>query len=187
MADPTPATVGVDHIGLSVRNLESTRRFFCDCLGWNIIGERPEYPAVFVSDGSQMVTLWQVESPECAVAFDRRANIGLHHLALAVADRPGLDALHERVASWPTLSWNSLRRSPGKDRRSISWYGNRAAFGLNSPTIPASKWPASGSDKTCHARFQDSRSSRRQRRGFLTTLDIRPTTCQQRVWRLALR
>ena len=33
MADPTPATVGVDHVGLSVRNLESTRRFFCDCRG----------------------------------------------------------------------------------------------------------------------------------------------------------
>ncbi len=31
MADPAPATVGVDHVGLSVRNLESTRRFFCGC------------------------------------------------------------------------------------------------------------------------------------------------------------
>jgi len=26
MANPTPATAGVDHVGLSVRNLESTRR-----------------------------------------------------------------------------------------------------------------------------------------------------------------
>ena len=29
----TPATCGVDHVGLSVRDLESTRRFFCGCLG----------------------------------------------------------------------------------------------------------------------------------------------------------
>ena len=103
MADPAPATVGVDHVGLSVGNLESTRGFFCDCLGWNVVGERPDYPAVFVSDGSLIVTLWRVESPGSAVAFDRRANVGLHHLALAVADRPGLDALHERVASWPDV------------------------------------------------------------------------------------
>jgi catechol 2,3-dioxygenase-like lactoylglutathione lyase family enzyme len=41
----TPATSGVDHVGLSVRDLESTRRFFCDCLGWRVVGERLEYPA----------------------------------------------------------------------------------------------------------------------------------------------
>jgi catechol 2,3-dioxygenase-like lactoylglutathione lyase family enzyme len=97
----TPATCGVDHVGLSVQDLESTRRFFCDCLGWRIVGERPEYPAAFVSDGQQIVTLWRVEAPDQAVAFDRRTNVGLHHLALAVADRAGLDSLYERVASWP--------------------------------------------------------------------------------------
>lgn len=100
MSIPTPATVGVDHVGLSVRNLDSTRSFFCDCLGWRIVGERPDYPAVFVSDDRQMVTLWQVESPEQAISFDRRANVGLHHLALAVADRAGLDSLYERVSAW---------------------------------------------------------------------------------------
>ena len=97
----TPATCGIDHVGLSVRDLESTRRFFCDCLAWRVVGERPEYPAAFVSDGQQIVTLWRVEAPNQAVAFDRRTNVGLHHLALAVADRAGLDALYERVASWP--------------------------------------------------------------------------------------
>ena len=99
--DATPATCGVDHVGLSVRDLESIRRFFCDCLGWRVVGERPEYPAAFVSDSQQIVTLWRVEAPDQAVAFDRCTNVGLHHLALAVADRAGLDALYERVASWP--------------------------------------------------------------------------------------
>jgi catechol 2,3-dioxygenase-like lactoylglutathione lyase family enzyme len=95
------STFGVDHIGLSIRDLESTRKFFCDCLGWRVVGERSDYPAVFLSDGYGIVTPWQVESPSKAIAFDRRANVGLHHLALAVVDRAGLDALHRRVSSWP--------------------------------------------------------------------------------------
>src|ERR1700761_6755381 len=62
----TPATCGVDHVGLSVRDLTSTCRFFCDCLGWRVVGERPDYPAAFVSDGQLVVTLWQVEAPNRA-------------------------------------------------------------------------------------------------------------------------
>jgi catechol 2,3-dioxygenase-like lactoylglutathione lyase family enzyme len=97
------STCGVDHVGLSVRDLVSTQRFFCDCLGWRVVGERADYPAVFVSDGHDVVTLWQVESPGKAILFDRRANVGLHHLALAVADRIGLDTLYNRVSSWPDV------------------------------------------------------------------------------------
>src|SRR5258705_6056438 len=93
-------TFGVDHVGLSVRDLVSTRKFFCDCLGWRIVGERADYPAVFVSDGHDVVTLWQVESPSEAVPFDRRANVGLHHLAIAVVDPIGLDTLYKRVSGW---------------------------------------------------------------------------------------
>jgi catechol 2,3-dioxygenase-like lactoylglutathione lyase family enzyme len=109
-----PATSGVDHVGLSVRNLESTCGFFCDCLGWRVVGERPEYPAIFVSDDHTVVTLWQVESPEHAAAFDRRANVGLHHLALAVADRPGLDALYRRVSQWPGVVTEFAPQVSGK-------------------------------------------------------------------------
>src|SRR6202011_1729886 len=70
----TPATCGVDHVGLSVRDLESTRRFFCDCLGWRVVGERPEYPAAFVSDGHQIVTLWRGGAAGPAGAVHRRTN-----------------------------------------------------------------------------------------------------------------
>lgn len=110
----SPATSGVDHIGLSVRNLDSTSRFFRDCLGWRVVGGRPEYPAIFVSDDHTVVTLWQVESPEHAVAFDRRANVGLHHLALAVADRPRLDALYQRVSQWPGVETEFAPQVSGK-------------------------------------------------------------------------
>jgi catechol 2,3-dioxygenase-like lactoylglutathione lyase family enzyme len=102
MVDESKAgTWGVDHVGLGVRDLANTRKFFCDCLGWRVVGERADYPAVFVSDGHDVVTLWQVESPDKAIQFDRRANVGLHHLALAVIDRIGLDSLYKRVSNWP--------------------------------------------------------------------------------------
>ena len=56
-----------------------------------------------MSDGHGVLTLWEVASPDVAIAFDRRANVGLHHLALAVADRAGLDALYQRVSGWPDV------------------------------------------------------------------------------------
>ena len=98
---PEVRTYGIDHVGLSVRDLDSTLGFFCDGLGWRVVGERKDYPAAFVSDGHGVVTLWQVESPGTAIAFDRRANVGLHHLAIAVVDRAGLATLYERVSGWP--------------------------------------------------------------------------------------
>ncbi len=100
-SETSTSTYGVDHVGLSVRDLATTRKFFCDCLGWRVLGERPDYPAAFVSDGHGIVTLWQVESPGTAAPFDRRANVGLHHLALAVIDQAGLDDLYKRVSGWP--------------------------------------------------------------------------------------
>ncbi|SAL83762.1 Glyoxalase/Bleomycin resistance protein/Dioxygenase superfamily protein [Caballeronia arvi] len=94
-------TAGIDHVGLTVRNLESTRDFFVECLEWKIVGERPEYPAVFVSDGKLLVTLWQVKDESAPVAFDRRKNIGLHHLALRATDEAALATILERVSAWP--------------------------------------------------------------------------------------
>src|SRR5260370_4513564 len=97
------STCGVDHVWLSVRGLESTRKFFCDCLGWRIVGERPDYPAMFVSDGHDVVTLWQVESPGQAIPFDRRAPVGFHHLALALVCQIGLGTLYTRGSRLPVL------------------------------------------------------------------------------------
>ncbi len=79
-------TEGVHHVGLTVPQLDEAKTFFIEGLGFEQVGEKPEYPAVFVSDGTTMITLWQAEDPASAVAFDRRRVIGLHHLALRVAD-----------------------------------------------------------------------------------------------------
>ncbi len=46
-----PKTLGAHHIGLTVPDVERTRNFFVDVLGFSQVGERPHYPAIFVSDG----------------------------------------------------------------------------------------------------------------------------------------
>ncbi len=94
MSSNATRTQGVHHVGLTVPELQSARTFFVDGLGFEQVGEVPDYPAAFLSDGSTMITLWQAEDPETAVAFDRRRVIGLHHLALKVADPKVLKTLH---------------------------------------------------------------------------------------------
>lgn len=94
-----PLTHGVHHVGLSVPDLARAKSFFCDSLGFKLVAEKPDYPAAFVSDGTTLLTLWQVAAPETATPFDRRANIGLHHLALKVADMESLIALHEKLST----------------------------------------------------------------------------------------
>jgi len=90
-------TKGVHHVGLTVPDIQETRNFFVDILGFQQVGERPAYPAVFVSDGTVMLTLWQAIEPDSAKAFDRKNQVGLHHLALRVADQEALRALHDRL------------------------------------------------------------------------------------------
>ena len=99
--DSKPLTLGIDHIGLTVRNLNDTRDFFIQCLGWTLVGERPTYPAAFVSDGHVMLTLWQVTNPDGHVEFDRKTNVGLHHLALRVGSEEALNESFARVSGWP--------------------------------------------------------------------------------------
>ncbi len=100
MAD-SAQTLGVHHVGLTVPDLATTQAFFVDTLGFSVVGEKPDYPAAFVSDGTIMLTLWQAVDPATAVPFDRKSVIGLHHFALRVADNAALDALHETLKTTP--------------------------------------------------------------------------------------
>ena len=89
-------TQGAHHIGLTVPNLAAAQRFFLDALDYQQVGEVPEYPAVFLSDSVTMLTLWQAEDPSSALPFDRKRGIGLHHLALRVANEVALKDLYQR-------------------------------------------------------------------------------------------
>lgn len=97
MTTNTAITQGVHHVGLTVPELGSARSFFVDGLGFQQVGEKPDYPAVFLSDATTMITLWQAEDPASAIAFDRRRVIGLHHLALRVSDLAALETLHGQL------------------------------------------------------------------------------------------
>ncbi len=92
-------TQGLSHLGLTVSKLEQTTVFFIETLGWRLAGEKPTYPAKFVTDGKMFVTLWQVTDGDSAIQFDRKNNIGLHHLALAVSSKEDLEELHQRFKS----------------------------------------------------------------------------------------
>jgi catechol 2,3-dioxygenase-like lactoylglutathione lyase family enzyme len=94
-------TRGIDHVGLTVRDLTQTKHFFVECLGWKQVGEKPDYPAAFVSDGHLLVTLWQRKNEDSPVDFDRRSNVGLHHLALRVESEDALNEIVDRISKWP--------------------------------------------------------------------------------------
>ena len=91
-------------MGLTVPDLDEARRFFTDVLAYKKVGDVPEYPAVFLTDGTTMITLWQAQDPARTVPFDRKNVIGLHHLALSVDGDEALDALHGRLVATPSVS-----------------------------------------------------------------------------------
>ena len=94
-------TQGVHHVGLTVPDLDQARAFFCGTLGFDEVGGVPAYPSIFLSDGAILLTLWRAADPMTARAFDRRANIGLHHLSLAVANDAALDRAWDKVRAHP--------------------------------------------------------------------------------------
>ncbi len=94
-------TGGLNHLGLAVRDLDQTTAFFTGVLGWSEIARDDSYPRNAVTDGELRLTLWQVDRANPVIGFDRRANIGLHHLALTVPTEADLDRLAESVRDWP--------------------------------------------------------------------------------------
>jgi len=130
-------TSGFNHVGLSVTDLESSTRFFTETLGWDLSGRDEEYPATFLTDGEMFLTLWRVTEPATAVKFNRKNNVGLHHLAISVASFDILDELYERVKSVdgvviefaPELAYGG----PTKHMMIREPSGNRIEFAHNPP------------------------------------------------------
>lgn len=94
----TPQTSGIHHLGLTVSNVEESAEFFASYLGFNIVARKPDYPAIFVSDGRNTLTLWQVQS-DSPLPFDRKSQLGLHHFALLLAEGLSLDEVYKSLQS----------------------------------------------------------------------------------------
>lgn len=92
----TPVTKGAHHIGLTVSRLEESAEFFTSLLGWKEVRRKEDYPAIFVSDGQILLTLWAIKE-EPVGEFNKNRNVGLHHIALTLADEASLNRLYEKL------------------------------------------------------------------------------------------
>lgn len=93
----TITTSGIHHLGLSVANIKEAATFFIEQLNFKQVGEIPDYPAIFISDGTVMLTLWQIKDADNRVEFDRTKNVGLHHFALKVSTIEQLQAIYQNL------------------------------------------------------------------------------------------
>ena len=96
-------THGIDHLGITVKELSATVDFFTKLLGWAQIGGNSDYPAAYLSDGVSRLTVWQAKETEY-VDFNRHKNIGLHHFALKLASREELLTAFDKVKDWPGVN-----------------------------------------------------------------------------------
>lgn len=96
MTAKTALTEGIHHLGLTVLSARETADFFLRVFGFQEVAEKPDYPAVFVSDGVVLLTLWQVKAKD-PVPFDRESCLGLHHFALRLRGEKTLDEVYEAL------------------------------------------------------------------------------------------
>ena len=127
-----PVTKGLNHLGLSVKDLDASVSFFVDCLGWEESGRDDSYPRSAVSDGTIRITLWQVDHSNSVTEFDRRQNIGLHHVALEVDSEAELKDIARKLETFPGVVIEFLPEPVGSGpRKHMMCYepgGNRVEF-----------------------------------------------------------
>ncbi|GAA59906.1 glyoxalase family protein [Pseudoalteromonas sp. BSi20652] len=123
---------GVDHLGLTVSNLDASKAFFTDVLGFKTLGNDPDYPAYFLSNNKITITLWRVKNDAKRVEFNRAENVGLHHLALSVESIKRLSELHEHLKMQNNIiiefAPENLGRGPTQHMMIREPSGNRIEF-----------------------------------------------------------
>lgn len=131
-------TCGINHLGLTVLDLDTTTRFFTDCLGWSELARDETYPRTTVSDGTARFTLWQADRALDTVEFDRRQNIGLHHVALEVESEEQLNALGNKVSTWPGVVVEFMPEPLGGGPRKHMMFAEPGGLRIEL------NWPATG-------------------------------------------
>jgi lactoylglutathione lyase len=117
MSDAKTKTQGINHVGLSVLDIDSSALFFVQVLGWVESGRDESYPRTSVSDGHTRLTLWQVDRSLDVQPFNRRRNVGLHHLALEVASEQQLMEIAEKLKGQPEVTIEFMPELVGKGPR----------------------------------------------------------------------
>ena len=117
-------TLGIDHLGLTVPDLDKTVSFFAECLGWKEVGGKPDYPSKFISDGTSVLTIWQAQT-DAPIGFARKTNIGLHHVAFKLPTAEALNDVFAKIKDWPAVN---VECSP-----EFSGAGPKVHFFINEP------------------------------------------------------
>jgi glyoxylase I family protein len=103
---------GIDHVVLSVRNIDVMRRFYCDVLGAEHVAWRPELRLSHLRAGSAMIDLVIAEAPSSGRNMD--------HFCLRIEpfDEPAILAHLRRHG----VAVGEVRRRFGAEGNGISIY-----------------------------------------------------------------
>lgn len=77
----------IDHIGIAVKDLESSLKFYTEILGLNLLGietvESEKVRVAFIKIGEVKIELLEATSPDSPIAkFIEKKGEGIHHIAL---------------------------------------------------------------------------------------------------------
>ena len=92
----------IEHIGIAVKNLEESVRFYTDLIGLKLLGyetvESEKVRVAFLEIGETRLELLEATSPESPIAqFIEKKGEGIHHIALQVDNSvERLDELKEK-------------------------------------------------------------------------------------------
>lgn len=84
--------IRVDHIGIAVKNLEESKKFYTEVLGLKVHGEdevveQQKVKVCFIPSGDSEIELLESTSPEGPIAkFIEKNGEGIQHIALYVDD-----------------------------------------------------------------------------------------------------
>ncbi|MFA5824882.1 MAG: VOC family protein [Gallionellaceae bacterium] len=126
----TPATKGIHHLGLTVSKLEESADFFVSQLGWKEVRRNAEYPAIYVSDGSIMLSLW-ASREQPSNPFNKDKNVGLNHVAFQVENEADLNSLYTKLKNSGVLiefAPELLGKGPAKHMMCFEPSGIRVEF-----------------------------------------------------------